>query len=208
MGGRWQSRFAGFGGLTARQLAVNGSMVRRMRELAVFGLFGLFLQACCSCPQPEAPDSASAAPATEVEAPAAPKVTAEPAAVAAPAAEPVAAPPKEEPKPAKPPAVEPQFTDGMSVAEAIKAVPQGAERANIDQETLSKPIQDFAVYEPCKPGSAHIKMKIAVWDGKAVGLDVTATPKNEKLVACVKDRLKTLTWQAHVKSLNTVEYSF
>ncbi len=179
-----------------------------MRELAAFSVLGLFLQACCSCPpSAQAPDSTSAA-ATEIEAPAAPKLAAEAVAAPAPAPEPVAAPPKEEPKPAKPPSVEPQFTDGMSVADAIKAVPQGAERANIDQETLSKPIQDFALYEPCKPGTAHIKMKIAVWDGKAVGLDVTATPKNEKLVACIKDSLKKLTWQAHVKSLNTVEYSF
>lgn len=116
--------------------------------------------------------------------------------------------PKEEPKPEKPLVAEPQFTDGMSVEQAIKAVPQGAERANIDQETLGKPLQDFAVYEPCKPGTAHVKMKIAVWDGKAVGLDVTSTPKNDKLVSCVKDRLKGLTWQAKVKSLNTVEYSF
>lgn len=135
-------------------------------------------------------------------------MTAEEPAPKPPAAEPTPDAPKEEPKAEKPPAIEPQFTDGMSVAEAIKAVPVGAERANIDQETLSKPIQDFAVYEPCKPGTAKIKMKIAVWEGKAVGLDVTATPKNDKLVACIKDRLKTLTWQAKVKSLNTVEYSF
>ena len=127
-----------------------------------------------------------------------------------PALEPVAAPPpKEEPKPEpKPAAPEPQFTDGMSVADAIKAVPVGSERANIDQETLSMPIKDFALYEPCKPGSEHIKMKIAVWDGKAVGLDVTSTPKNDKLTACIKQQLKTVTWKAHVKSLNTVEYSF
>ena len=84
----------------------------------------------------------------------------------------------------------------------------GAERANIDQETLSKPIQDFAVYEPCKPGAAKVKMNIAVWDGKAVGIDITTSPKNEKLSGCIKDRIKGLTWQAKVKSLNTVEYSF
>ena len=131
---------------------------------------------------------------------------AEPKPEPTPAVEPVAAPPpKEEPKPAAP---EPQFTDGMSVADAIKAVPVGSERANIDQETLSMPIKDFALYEPCKPGSEHIKMKIAVWDGKAVGLDVTSTPKNDKLTACIKQQLKTVTWKAHVKSLNTVEYSF
>jgi hypothetical protein len=161
---------------------------------------GLFVLGC-GCPgQP------AEAPTAEPLAAEAPPVA---SAAPEPSAEPVAeAPPKEEPKPEKAAAPEPQFTDGMSVEDAIKAVPVGAERANIDQETLSKPIQDFSVYEPCKPGAAHIKMKIAVWDGKAVGLDVTSTPKNDKLVACVKDRLKSLTWQAHVKSLNTVEYSF
>jgi hypothetical protein len=124
-------------------------------------------------------------------------------------ADPAAEAPKEEPKPAeKPAAPEPQFTEGMSVADAVKAVPVGAERANIDQETLSEPIKEFSVYEPCKPGAAHIKLKIAVWDSKAVGIDVTSTPKNDKLVACVKEQIKKLTWKAHVKSLNTVEYSF
>lgn len=183
-------------------------MVPRMRSVAAVWVLGLFMQGCCSCPQPPAgPESVEAsAPAAEAE-PAAPKEVAEPA--PAPAAESVPpAAPKEEPKPAKPAAPEPQFTDGMSVADAIKAVPQGAERANIDQETLSMPIQDTNVYEPCKPGAAHIKMKIAVWDGKAVGLDITSTPKNDKLVACIKDQIKKLSWKAHVKSLNTVEYSF
>ena len=183
-------------------------MVRGMRELAAFSFLGLFLQACCSCPQQaEAPESVAPPPPGEVAAPASAPPAAEPVAAPAPAPAPKEEP-KPEPKPEKPPAVEPQFTEGMSVADAIKAVPVGSERANIDQETLSMPIKDFAVYEPCKPGAAHIKMKIAVWDGKAVGLDVASTPKNEKLVACVKDRLKSLTWKAHVKSLNTVEYSF
>jgi hypothetical protein len=115
---------------------------------------------------------------------------------------------KPEPKAEKAPVAEPMFTDGMSVAEAVKAVPQGAERANIDQETMSKPIQEFALYEPCKPGTARLQLKIAVWEGKAVGIDVTAAPKNDKLVACVKERIKTVTWKARVKSLNTVDYSF
>jgi hypothetical protein len=178
-------------------------MVPRMRELAAYSVLGLFLQACCSCPQPaDAPESVEAPPPVAAPAAAEPK----PAAPVAPVAE---APPKEAPKEEpKPAAAEPQFTDGMSIADAIKAVPVGSERANIDQETLSKPIQEFALYEPCKPGAAHIKMKVAVWDGKAVGLDVTSTPKNEKLVDCVKQQLKTVTWKAHVKSLNIIEYSF
>jgi hypothetical protein len=172
-------------------------MVRRMRELAAFSVLGLFMLACGGTePPPESP------PTPE---PVRPTVESSPPPKAGEGADDT---PKEESKAEKPPAVEPQFADGMSVADAIKAVPQGAERANIDQETLSKPIQEFSVYEPCKPGSEHIKMKIAVWDGKAVGMDITATPKNDKLVACVKEQIKNLTWKAHVKSLNTVEYSF
>jgi hypothetical protein len=161
-----------------------------MRRLAALSVWCILV----ACGGPEQP--AEAPQPLPVEPPPAPPPAAEPET------------PTEEPKAEKPPAVEPQFVDGMSVAEAIKAVPVGAERANIDQETLSKPIQDFSVYEPCNPGPAKVKMNIAVWDGKAVGIDITTTPKNEKLAACIKDRIKGLTWQAKVKSLNTVEYSF
>ena len=168
-----------------------------MKALVGFSCLSLLLMSCGGSAPP------AESPAPEADAPVVVESPAPPTTASSNTDEP---PP--EPKPERPAAAEPTFTEGMSVAEAIKAVPQGAERANIDQETLSKPIQDFALYEPCKPGTAHLKLKIAVWDGKAVGIDVTATPKNDKLVACVKDRIKALTWQAHVKSLNTVDYSF
>lgn len=166
-----------------------------MRELAAVSVLGLFFMACGGSQPPAEPPEA---------APLAAAPTPPPMAAAAPVAE----EPKEEPKPEAPAVAEPQFTDGMSVADAEKAVPRGAERANIDQETMSKPIQDVEVYEPCKPGTAKVKLKIAVWDGKAVGIDVTTTPKNDKLSACITERIKGLKWQARVKSLNTVEYSF
>jgi hypothetical protein len=104
---------------------------------------------------------------------------------------------------------EPAFTDGMSVAEAVNAVPQGTERVNIDEETLGLPLRNYELYEPCKPRpSDHFKMKVAVWEGRAVGIDVTATPKNPKLEQCVKDQIKQITWRDKVRSLNTVEYAF
>jgi hypothetical protein len=180
-----------------------------MKSVAAFAVLGVLLQSCCSCPQSAESPNGAEAPVADVEAPSAPSVAPEAAPAPAPAAEPVAAaPPKEEPKPAKPAVAEPVFTEGMSVADAIKAVPQGAERSNIDQETLAIPIQNPDVYEPCKPGPVRIKLKIAVWDGKAVGLDVTATPKNDKVAACVREQILKLSWKARVKSLNIVEYSF
>jgi hypothetical protein len=47
-------------------------------------------------------------------------------------------------------------------------------------------------------------MKIAVWDGKAVGIDVT-TP-SAKLADCIKGKIREVTWEKKVKSLNTIEY--
>jgi hypothetical protein len=109
----------------------------------------------------------------------------------------------------KPAAVpEPQFKEGGSVDDAIKAVPQGTPRLNMETEVLSKPLMDAKLYEPCKLGTAHFKVKVAVWDGKAVGIDLTTTPNNPKLADCIKGRIREITWEDKVKSLNTVEYQF
>jgi hypothetical protein len=101
---------------------------------------------------------------------------------------------------------EPTFTPDMSVEDAINAA-KSTERMNVDQETMSKPLQDDALYAPCKPGTAHFTFRVAVWRGKAVAIDMTTTPKNPKLAECVKGRIRELTWPAKVPSLNTVEYS-
>lgn len=106
-------------------------------------------------------------------------------------------------------AVEPAFTPGMSVLEATNAVPSSAERLNIEQERLAEPLMKPELYEPC--GLAQHKrfqLKVAVWDGRAVGLDVTTKPKDEKLEACLRQQIGTIEWPDKAKSLNTVEYSF
>lgn len=118
--------------------------------------------------------------------------------------------PKPDAETAKPPkeeVPEPNFTPDMSVEDAIKAIPQSAERMNVDQETLSKPLQEESLYEPCKPGATHFKFRIAVWRGKAVAIDLSTTPKNAKLAECLKGRIREITWPAKVPSLNTVEYA-
>jgi hypothetical protein len=119
----------------------------------------------------------------------------------------------DEPKPAvasepKADVPAPAFKENGSVKEAIDAVPQGAQRLNIDQEALGRPLGNVELYEPCKPGNQHFKAKIAVWDGKAVGLDLTTTPKNQKFADCIAERIRSITWPDQVKSLNIVEYTF
>lgn len=106
-------------------------------------------------------------------------------------------------------APEPTFKEGGSVDEAINAVPQGTPRVNVEQEALAKPLMDENLYKPCKMSpNQHFKLKVAIWDGKAVGIDLSATPKNDKVVACIKQQINGITWKDKVKSVNTVEYQF
>jgi hypothetical protein len=102
----------------------------------------------------------------------------------------------------------PEFKANGSVLEAINAVPQGTPRLNIEQEALGRPLGNVELYEACKPGNMHFKAKVAVWDGKAVGLDLTTTPKNQRFADCVAEKIRSITWPDKVKSLNVVEFSY
>jgi hypothetical protein len=113
----------------------------------------------------------------------------------------------EEEEETKKPPPEPEFTEGMSVNEAMNAVPPGIERLNIDQEVLGRPLADPKTYEPCKlRAQDHFKLKVAIWDGRAVGIDIEA--KNKKLAECIRQQISQLKWRDKAKSLNTVEYEF
>ncbi len=106
-------------------------------------------------------------------------------------------------------AAEPEFREGMSVNEAIDAVPRSSDRINIEPEALAKPLQDPELYKPCKPKPhEHFKIRVAIWQGKAVGLDVSTTPKNAALEECLKQQINQITWEEAVPSLNTVGYQF
>jgi hypothetical protein len=102
---------------------------------------------------------------------------------------------------------EPKFTPGMSVSEAIAAVPKGWEFIGLEPDALGAPLQDLKLYEPCKlTPSQHFKLRVAIWDGKPVGIDVTSA--NKKLAACIKDQVAQVTWRNKVKAINTVDYSY
>jgi hypothetical protein len=104
---------------------------------------------------------------------------------------------------------EPHFTPGMSVVEATNAVPSTTQRLNIEQEALAEPLMDPKLYEPCAlRGNQHFQLRVAVWDGRAVGLDVTTKPVDAKLEACLRQQIAGVEWKDKAKSINTVEYSF
>ena len=100
------------------------------------------------------------------------------------------------------------FPDHASVDAAIKAVPQGLARVNMAQDALEAPLMDHKRYEACKvPNSVHFTIRAAVYDGAAVGVDVTMKPKNAKLESCVDQLVRSMTWPK-VPSLNTVTANY
>jgi hypothetical protein len=116
-----------------------------------------------------------------------------------------AKPSETESKPASEVSADPAFPENASVAEAMALVPKGTQRSNIDPETLGTPLSSEALYEPCKVGAQHFKLRVAVWNGHAVGVDVT-TP-NKALASCIDKRVRSIEWHDKVRSLNNVDYS-
>jgi hypothetical protein len=163
----------------------------------------LFLASCgggaAPAPPPETPPASSAAPVdmASSEAPAtSPAAPATPAAAATPASPPPSAPAKIE------------FPPHASVEQATKAVPQGAARMNMNNDTLQAPLMDMKRYEKCKvPRSTKVFLNVAVYDGAAVGVDVTTKPKSPKLEECLDGVVRSMSWDK-VPSLNQVNANF
>lgn len=104
---------------------------------------------------------------------------------------------------------QPTFTPGMSVEEAISAVPSTVQRIHIEEEALAEPLKAPEVYEPCKlKGHEHFSIRVAVWQGRAVGLDITTKPANAQLASCLRTEIERLEWKDKVQSLNTVEFNY
>jgi hypothetical protein len=114
----------------------------------------------------------------------------------------------EEPKsaPAETELKEPEFKPGMSVNEAIAAVPSHYEYVQIEQEVLAKPLQNLDTFKACKlTQNDHFSLKLAIWDGRVVGADVKAAPGKKE---CIDGVVRALEYKEKEKSINTVDFSF
>lgn len=101
----------------------------------------------------------------------------------------------------------PTFTEGMSVDEAISAVPEDYEFIGLDQDVLAKPLTQPETYQDCKlKQSDKFKVRLAVWDGRVVGADVKSP--NKALAQCIDGVVRKLEYRDRVEAINTVEYSF
>ena len=105
-----------------------------------------------------------------------------------------------------PPKIE--FPPHATVDQAIKAIPQGQPRMNMADDALRAPLLDLKRYDSCKvPRSTKVTMTVAVYDGAAVGADISSKPKSAKIEECVDGVVRGMSWPK-VTSLNTVNVSF
>jgi hypothetical protein len=101
-----------------------------------------------------------------------------------------------------------EFPPHATVDQAIRAIPQGQPRTNMADDALRAPLLDLKRYDKCKvPHSTKVTMTVAVYDGAAVGLDISSKPKSAKIEECVDGVVRGMTWNK-VPSLNTVSVSF
>jgi hypothetical protein len=117
---------------------------------------------------------------------------------------------EEQPKAAGPAeeeqAKEPEFKPGMSVNDAIAAVPSHYEYIGIEQEVLAKPLNNLDTFKECKvTQNDHFSVKLAIWDGRVVGADVKAQPAKSE---CIDRVVRAIEYKEKVKSINTVEFAF
>ncbi|HMJ50433.1 MAG TPA: hypothetical protein VK540_00095 [Polyangiaceae bacterium] len=179
------------------------SLPRKVGPLLLPLLLGLAACAggAASTPPPETPAenpaTATAAATPPPEKPAATEApTSSPPPSLASAATPTSAPPKID------------FPPHATVDQAIKAIPQGTARTNMADDALRAPLLDLKRYDQCKvPRSTKVTMTVAIYDGAAVGADISSKPKNAKIEECVDGVVRGMTW-SKVPSLNTVNVSF
>jgi hypothetical protein len=163
----------------------------------------LFALACggsnATAPPPEAPAAPTPAAATETP----PEKTAS----VEPSSPELAANAKS--KTATPPAPATiEFPPHATVDQALNAIPQGQPRVNMADDALRAPLLNLKAYDKCKvPRSTRVNMSVAVYDGAAVGADITTKPKNAKIEECVDGVVREMSW-SKVPSLNTVNASF
>jgi hypothetical protein len=101
-----------------------------------------------------------------------------------------------------------QFPPKASVDDAINAVPQGLPRVNMADDAIQRPLTNIKQYDACKvPRSMRVTIRVAVYDGAAVGVDVSTKPKNQKMESCIDELVRRLSWEK-VPSLNTVMFNF
>jgi hypothetical protein len=109
-------------------------------------------------------------------------------------------------KHAAPPPASPPGPAGMSYEAAIagnntQLTPGGSGDApDLTDQQLGGPMRNGTFLDACGvPSSTHVTVKVAIRDGRAVGVSVYMTPADGQAAGCVDRRVRGLAWPSNHK---------
>lgn len=83
----------------------------------------------------------------------------------------------------------------VGVDAAIKLVPSQIPQGHLSKSSLESPLKDPTRYERCAiPSSTRVAIRVAVYDGQAIGVDVRSNPNTPALDFCVDRIVRQTTW--------------
>jgi hypothetical protein len=78
---------------------------------------------------------------------------------------------------------------------AIKLVPTKIPVGHLSKETLTSPLKDAARFARCAiPPTTRVAIRVAVYNGQAIGVDVRSNPNTPALDFCVDRVVRQTTW--------------
>jgi hypothetical protein len=85
------------------------------------------------------------------------------------------------------------------VAAALAAVPKGVRTGDLDKNVLEAPLRDRARFERCRvPKTTRVQIDAVIYNGAAVGVDVSSDPPNDALDYCIEEVVRETSFPAQV----------
>jgi hypothetical protein len=101
--------------------------------------------------------------------------------------------PSSKPIPAPPATIDVHPDSGVDAA--IKLVPSKIPQGRLSKEILTSPLKDPARFERCAiPPTTRVAIRVAVYNGQAIGVDVRSNPNTPALDFCVDRIVRQTTW--------------
>jgi hypothetical protein len=78
--------------------------------------------------------------------------------------------------------------------------PGTKEAPDLSDGELAGPLRDGSFLDACGvPGSTKVTVKVAIRNGRSVGISVYATPPSQSIAGCVEEHVRGLQWPSNAK---------
>jgi hypothetical protein len=81
-----------------------------------------------------------------------------------------------------------------------RLAPGTVEAPDLTDAELAGPLRDGSFLDTCGvPGSTHVTVKVAIRNGRSVGISVYSTPPSQSIAGCIEQHVRGLQWPSNAK---------